>query len=83
MGINRLWGKFLKDATAVLMKSVSEICNLLIVFKSFPYALELSKLRFLSRKRWKVDRSSYRTVSWLLLLSKTTEGVDHDEKLQK
>ena len=71
VGINRLWGRFLKDAIAVLVKSLSKICNLLIVFKSFPHALELSKLRF--------DRSSYRTVSWLLLLSKTTEGVDHDE----
>ena len=75
--INSLWGKFLEDATAVLVKFVSEICSLLVVFKFYPPVLELTKLRFLSRKLWKVD--SYRIMSWLQPLSKTTERVVHNE----
>ena len=73
-GTDKLPGRFLKDGTKILSKSVSEICNLSISHGIFPNACKVAKLKPIFRKGKKVDPSNYRS-----LISKIIEKVVHDQ----
>ena len=73
-GTDKLPGRFLKDGTKILSKSISEICNLSISHGIFPNACKVAKLKPIFRKGKKVDPSNYRS-----LISKIIEKVVHDQ----
>ena len=73
-GTDKLPGRFLKDGTKILSKSISEICDLSISHGIFPNACKVAKLKPIFRKGKKVDPSNYRS-----LISKIIEKVVHDQ----
>ena len=79
VGIDKLHGRFLKDATEILSKPVSEICNLSVSHGIFPNACKVAKLESIFKKGKKVDPSNYRPISLLPLISKIVEKVVHDQ----
>ena len=52
-GIGNLPGRFLKDGAVILVKPVTEICNLSIKWRIFPDPCKLAKLKPISKKRVK------------------------------
>ena len=53
-GINNIPGRFLKDGTVILAKTVAEICNFSIKSRNVPDPCKLVKLKpiFKIRSRW-------------------------------
>ena len=75
-GIDDLSGRFLKDGSQVLSKSVSELCNLSIKLGSFPDSCKIAKL---FKKGSKTNPSNYRPTSLLPLISKIIEKLIHEQ----
>ena len=78
-GIDNLSGKFLKDGTHVLARSISQLCNLSIKLNSFPRSCKIAKVKPLFKKGYKTDPQNYRPISLLPLLSKIIERIVHDQ----
>ena len=74
-GIDNPSGKFLKDGTNILGKSISEMCNFSIKHSLFPIDCQISKLKPLSKKGSTKISKNYRPISLLLLISKIIEKV--------
>ena len=72
-GIDDLSGRFLKDASRVLSKPISELC------RSFPDACKIAKLKPLFKKGSKTNPSNYRPISLLPLISKVIEKLIHEQ----
>ena len=78
-GIDDLTGRFLKDGSRVLSKSISELCNLFIKLGSFLDSSKNAKLKPLFKKGSKTNPSNYRTISLLPLISKIIEKLIHEQ----
>ena len=78
-GIDKILGKFLKDGARILAKPISELCNFSMTLGSFPDACKIAKVKPLYKKGSKTDRSNYRPISLLSLLSKVFERVALDQ----
>ena len=78
-GIDKRPGKFLKDGAKILSKPISEIYDLSISHRIFPNACKVAKLKPIFKAGKKVDRSSYRPISLLPLISKIIEKVVLDQ----
>ena len=77
--LHNLSDKFLKDGTTVLVKPISQICNLCIKYSTFPSDCKKAKLKPLFKIGSKVAPKNYRPLSLLPLVSKTIEKVIHDQ----
>ena len=78
-GIDDLSGRFLKDGSWVLLKPLSELCNLSIKLGSFPDSCKITKFKPLLKKGPKTNPSNYRPVSLLPLISKIIEKLTHEQ----
>ena len=78
-GIDDLLGRFLKDGSRVLSKSISKLCNLSIKLRSFPDSRKIGKLKPLFKKGSKTNPLNYRPISLLPLISKIIEKFIHEQ----
>ena len=78
-GIDNLSSKLLKDAADMLVRPISQLCNLFIKLNSFPRSCEIAKVKPLFKKGSKTDPQNYRPISLLSILSKITERIIHDQ----
>ena len=62
------------------VKSISELCNLSMTFRSFPVAFKCAKLKPLFKKGANTDPSNYRPISLVPLLFKFFGRVVLDPK---
>ena len=77
--LDNLSGKFLKDGATVLAKPISQICNLSIKYSTFLSDCKIAKLKPLFKTGSKTASKNYRSISLLLLVSKITENVVHNQ----
>ena len=77
--IGRLPGRPLKDGAGVLVKPVTDICNLSISLNKFPSAFKLAKVKAIFKKGRITNVSNYRSISLLPTLSKVIEKVVHEQ----
>ena len=75
-GLDGLSGRFLKDGTKFLAKSLSDLCNLSINSEKFPDSCKVAKLY---KKGSLTQPCNYRPISWLPLISKVIGKVIHDQ----
>ena len=61
-GIGDLSGRFLKDGSQVLLKPLSELCNLSIKLGNFLDSCKIVKLKTLFKKGSKTNPSNYRPI---------------------
>ena len=78
-GIDDLSGRLLKDGSRVLLKPISELCNLSIKLGSFPDSCKTAKLKPLFKKRSKTNPSNYGSISLLTLISEIIEKCIHEQ----
>ena len=78
-GIDQISGKFLKDGVQILVKPISELCNLSLTLGSFPDACKIAKVKPLFKKGSKTDPSDCRPISLLHLLSEVFQRVVLDQ----
>ena len=78
-GLDNISGKFLKDGATVLVKPISQIWNLSIKYSIFSSDCKVEKLKPLFKKDSKTAPKNYRPISLLLLVSKITEKLIHDQ----
>ena len=78
-GIDQISGKILTDGARILVKPISELCNLSMTLGSFPDAFKIEKVKALFKKGSKTDPSNYRAIYLLPLLSKVFERVFLDQ----
>ena len=78
-GIDRLPWRFLKDGANVLVKPVTDICDLSISLNKFSSAFKLVKVKPIFKKGEKNNVSNYWTISLLPILWKVTEKVFHEQ----
>ena len=78
-GIDGISGRFIKDGATVLVKPITQLCNLSINKSSFPDSYKVAKLKPIYKKGSKTDMKNYRPISLLPLISKILEKVIHDE----
>ena len=74
-----LSSRFLKDASQVSSKLISELCNLSIKLGSFPDSCKIAKLKPLFKKGSKTNPSNYRPISLLPLIFKIIEKFIHEQ----
>ena len=67
-GIDKLSGRFFRDAAEILSRPICEICNLSITSGVFPYACKIAKLKPIYKKGIKTDPSNCRSFSLLPIL---------------
>ena len=79
-GVDNLPERFLKDGAVILAKSVSEICNLSIKWKTFPDLCKLAKLKTIFKKGSRMDPSNCRPISLLRLISKIFKKIVYDQR---
>ena len=77
--IDGIPGRFIKDVAIVLVKPITQICNLSINKSSFPNSYKVEKLKPIYKKGSKTDMKNYRPISLLPLISKILEKVIHDQ----
>ena len=70
LGLDNLFGKFLKEGATVSPKTISQICNLSINHSIFPSDCKIAKLKPLFKKGLKTDPKNYHPISLLPLVSK-------------
>ena len=78
-GIDKLSGRFLRDAAEILLRIICEIWNLSISRGVFPDAWKIAKLKPIYKKGKKTDPSNYRPISLLPIISKVIERIVHDQ----
>ena len=78
-GIDNISGRFIKDGASVLVKPITQLCNLSINLSAFPTRCKVAKLKTIYKKGSKTDPQNYRPVSLLPLISKVIEKVVHDQ----
>ena len=61
-GVDKLSGRFLKDATNILAKPIYALCNLSISQEFFPNACKFAELKPFFKKEKKTDPSNYRPI---------------------
>ena len=66
--IDKLSGRFFRDAAEILSRPIFEICNLSITSGVFPDACKIAKLKPIYKKGIKTDPSNYRSFSLLPIL---------------
>ena len=70
---------FKKDGEEVLVKPITELCNLSITSGKFPDSCKIAKLKPIYKKGSLTEASNYRPISLLPLISKVIEKVIHDQ----
>ena len=80
-GINNIPGRFLKDGTVILAKTVAEICNFSIKSRNVPDPCKLVKLKPIFKIGSRMDPSNYRPIPLLPLISKIFEKIVHDQMI--
>ena len=78
-GIDKLYGKFLKDGTDILARPIFQLCNLSINLNSFPRSCKISKIKPLFKKGSKTDPQNYCPISLLPIISKIINRMIHDQ----
>ena len=78
-GLDNLSGKFLKEGAAVLVKPITNICNLSINHSVFPEKCKNAKLKPLYKKGLKTEPKNYRPISLLPLVSKIIERIIYEQ----
>ena len=78
-GIDQISGTFIKDGAQILAEPISEPCILSMTLGSFLDACKIAKVKPIFKKGPKTDRSNYRPISLLPLLSKVFERVALDQ----
>ena len=63
VGLDNLSGKFLKDGATVLVKPISQICNLSIKYSIFTSNCKIAKLKPLFKKGSKAAQKNYRPLA--------------------
>ena len=63
-GIDQILGKFLKDGAWILLKSISELCNLFMILRSFPDTCEITKVKKIFKKGSRTNPSDYKPNLW-------------------
>ena len=63
VGLDNLSGKFLKDGATVLVKPISQICNLSIKYSVFTSNCKIAKLKPLFKKGSKAAQKNYRPLA--------------------
>ena len=81
VGTDNLPGRFLKDGTVILAKSVTEIWNLSIKSGIFPDPCKRAKLKQIFNKGSRMNPSSYRPFLLLPLISKIFEKILHGQMI--
>ena len=79
-GNDNLSGKFLKDASDILARPISQLCNLSIKLSSFSESCKIEKVKSLFKKGFKIDPQNYLPISLLPILSKIIKRIIHDKK---
>ena len=79
-GVDKLSGRFWKEGTDILAKTVSALCNLLVSREVFPSVYKVATLKPIFKKGKKTDPSNDRPISLLPVISNTIEKVVHDQK---
>lgn len=77
--IDDLSGCFLKDGSRVLLKPISELCNLSIKLETFSNPCKIVKMKPLFKKGFKTHSSSYRPILLLPLISKIIAKLIHEQ----
>ena len=77
--LDNLSRKFLKDGATVLAEPISQICNLSIKYSTFLSDCKIAKLKPQFKTGSKTASKNYRSISLLLLVSKITEKVIHNQ----
>ena len=77
-GVDKLFGRFLKDGTNILVKT-SALCYLSISQGVFLNACKIAKLKPIFKKGKKTDPSNYGPTSLLPSILKIIERVIHDQ----
>ena len=70
VGLDNLSGKFLKDGATVLVKPISQICNLSIKYSIFTSNCKIAKLKPLFKKGSKAAPQNYRPSASKILRQK-------------
>ena len=78
-GIDKLSGRFLRDAAEILSRTISEIWNLSISRGVFPDACKIAKLKPIYKKGKKTDLFNYRPISLLPIISNVIERTVNDQ----
>ena len=78
-GIDKLSGRFLRDAAEILSRPLCKICNLSISRGVFPDTCKIAKLKSIYKIGKKTDPSNYRPISLLPIISKVIERIFHDQ----
>ena len=74
-GIDDLSGKFLKDGTNILVRPISQLCNLSIKLNSFPRSCKIAKAKPPFKKGSKTNPQNYHPISLLLSYQKLLKGL--------
>ena len=77
--IDDLSGIFLKDFAKLLTTPITQLCNLLISFGTFPDACKIEKLKPLFTKGTRTDPKNYRPILLLLFIPKVLERVIEEQ----
>ena len=78
-GIDRISGRFLKDAAIILVKSIAKICKISISSGLFQNGCKIAKLKLLYNKGIKTNPENFRPISLLPLISKLIERIVYDQ----
>ena len=75
--IDDLSGKFLKDGSKTT--PITQLCNLLISFETFPDGCKIAKLKLLFKKCTRTGPKNYRPILLLLFIPKVLERVIQEQ----
>ena len=78
-GIDNFSGKLLKKGAHVLVRPISQLCNLSIKLNLFPGSCKIANVEPLFKRGCKTDSQNYRPISHIPLLSKIIERIVHDQ----
>ena len=82
IGIDNLFGRFLKDGSKVFIATpIVQIYNLSIKLSAVPDECKIAKLKPLYKKGKKTDPKNYIPISLLPVVSKILEKVIHDKTI--
>jgi hypothetical protein len=81
-GFDNLPAKLIKCGAEVLSRSFTPIVNSIIITQTFPASLKCAEISPIYKKGDNLQKSNYRPVSVLTILSKIAEGILCDQLLE-